>query len=252
VVNSKIIGIEEINLKVAIFIFLATLLAYNYQRLHRIKKGIVVKSKRLQWIKKHKNALIVINAIAALGMILIGISFDIKMKWLLFLIGVVSLWYVQGLGVIPPLRNVPYIKIFIIGFTWSITTVGLPILMLPKFPEFAPTLFGLVFCFVVIQTMPFDMRDSELDRALGVKTWAQHMSFKKSKLTAVSFCLVFFVLIYVVTQLNLIHEQLILYGHAALLGIPLLIGLGKQRGEMYYSLVIESILYFPFMFYLIQ
>ncbi len=236
----------------AIFIFLATLFAYNFQRLHRIKKGMSVTSERLNWIKNQRNALTIINVIAGLGMVIIGITFDPKLGVLLLPIGMVSLWYVKGLGSIPPLRNIPYIKVFIIGLTWSVTTVGLPIMTFKELPDFTTVLFVLVFYFVVTQTIPFDMRDRKLDQALGIKTCAQQMSFRKSKTLIILLSLTLFVVAFSATQLNFVDEQFIVYGNAALAAIPLFIGLNQRRGEMYYSLVIESILYFPFLFYFLK
>ncbi len=211
-----------------------------------------ITSERLNWIKKRKKALTTTNVISIICMVSIGISFDPKLGVLLLPIGIVSLWYVKGIGIIPPLRNIPYIKVFIIGITWSVTTVGLPIMTFRGVPDFALALLAIVFCFVVIQTMPFDMRDCELDNVLGVKTWAQQLSFKMSKWIIMLLSLALFSTIFIAIQLNAIDEQFIIYGYATLAAIPLFVLLNKRRGEMYYSLIIESILYFPFIFYFLK
>ncbi len=67
--------------------------------------------------------------------------------------------------VIVSLRNVGKIKIFIISMVWAGVVVGLPVGM---FQDFDPKKFLILvhaFLFVLIWTIPFDIRDFTLDSA---------------------------------------------------------------------------------------
>lgn len=70
------------------------------------------------------------------------------------------------------LREIPYLKIFLIAFVWASSTILLPIMQ-------SNTVFNKVdvtamlaerFFFVFAITIPFDIRDMETDKQAGLKT----------------------------------------------------------------------------------
>ncbi len=84
------------------------------------------------------------------------------------------------------LRNIPYMKIFIISFSWTIATVCLPLLFEGNSILNFPVLFLMIerFLFILAITIPFDVRDLKLDKEGGLLTIPSKIGMKKSLLLA--------------------------------------------------------------------
>jgi 4-hydroxybenzoate polyprenyltransferase len=168
----------------AIFIFGATLFIYNFHRLFRMK-AIYAKhsSDRHNWIINNRNHVI---ALSFLGFILVlagGFVFLNKETIRILLPFVlISLFYVIPIyrkeGIWIRLRDLPYVKIFLVALVWAFVTVCLPFVILPDFtfqsllnPNIILTASNRFLFFFAI-TLPFDIRDLEHDRKNGVRTFA--------------------------------------------------------------------------------
>ncbi len=167
-----------------IFIFGGTLFIYNFHRLFRMK-AIYAKhsSDRHNWIIKNRNHVI---ALTLLGFILAlagGFAFFNKETiGILLPFVLISLFYVIPIykkeGVWIRLRDVSYVKIFLVAGVWTFVTVCLPLVILPDFtfqsllhPNITLTATNRFLFFFAI-TLPFDIRDLEHDRKNGVRTFA--------------------------------------------------------------------------------
>lgn len=89
-------------------------------------------------------------------------------------VGTFSLLYSMPLIKI---REVPYLKIFVIAGVWSLSTALLPSIFLNKFSSL---LLLERFLFVFTITMPFDIRDMAVDKKYGLKTIPLLMGKKHS------------------------------------------------------------------------
>ncbi|MBC7391190.1 MAG: UbiA family prenyltransferase, partial [Opitutaceae bacterium] len=80
------------------------------------------------------------------------------------------LYYVPIRGV--RLRNVPFLKIFIISINWAVATVLLPIYSSDYIHQRMPVYFLMFerFLFIFAITIPFDIRDLDHDQANNLKT----------------------------------------------------------------------------------
>jgi 4-hydroxybenzoate polyprenyltransferase len=168
-----------------VFTFCATLAVYNFQRIFpfiygEINQGL---SQRQQWILKHLSPLILMSSFS-LFLASIIFLFKIDQKLIvgltLFPLFLLSFWYAVDLGRVfkfpktkyKKLRMVPYLKIFLIGLTWSVVTIGLPVF------EARENLFSLdvwwlfleriLFLFAII--LPFDIRDMKQDERYQLLT----------------------------------------------------------------------------------
>tara|TARA_R110002049_G_scaffold254642_3_gene430131 strand:- start:1491 stop:2333 length:843 start_codon:yes stop_codon:yes gene_type:complete len=252
-VNAQLIGCTDSFSILPSFVFFATLFAYNFQRLIRVNnKNTTVSSFRLQWIKKHTKELRLLNVLSVIAMILIGIQLPYKTLFILVPAGIISSWYVLSYKQIPALRSIPFIKVFTIGLIWSTITVGLPYFTVPQ-TEINLTYFTFtVALFVIFQTIPFDIRDREIDQKSGIKTIAQKIGLVNSKrLIMVGFILMFVILFFGI-RYQLLPKVGIVYAHASLVALPICFRINKNSSEIYYSLVVESILFLPFIFYVIR
>ena len=165
-------------------IFGATLFIYNYHRLFR--KELIYKkqaSARHDWILNNASLL---RIFALLGMILAVAGFVPYLNSTLFfrfspfillaLLYVIPVWK-KGKKWLR-LRDIPYLKIFLVSAVWAFVTVFLPFLAhdpfwTPTLPEWLTTFQRFIFIFAI--TLPFDIRDLEHDRSNQVKTIASYL-----------------------------------------------------------------------------
>lgn len=170
-----------------LFVFFATLFAYNFQRLVRMDvQGEL--SHRQQWVQKHKKWLCLITIVSAIATVYFSLSLSMESLVLLIPLGAIALIY--PLPIIPfkgkrlRLREVPGIKIFLIALVWALVTVGL----LVEEHQLAWTtdvwfvfLHRLFFVFAI--TIPFDIRDLKYD-SLQLKTIPSVLGEEKARYVA--------------------------------------------------------------------
>ena len=147
-----------------------------------------IQATHLKWMTKHRNFIL---SITIISMILsIYYAFNLSSTALLFLIpaSVISLLYPLKIFSFESekisLRELPYIKIFLIATVWSIVSVCLVAeeqSML--FSIDVLLLFLARFCFVIAITIPFDIRDLKSDD-LSLKTIPQLYGEEKAKIIA--------------------------------------------------------------------
>jgi len=180
----------EINVFLSLSIFSATVFIYNYHRLFR-KKIIYakVRSERHEWILQHKRmlrALAYISLIAAIGFFVPYLNVTLFLRvspfLALALFYVIPLWKSGGKWL--RVRDIPFIKIFLVAAVWSFVTVFLPFLV--DDPEWLPNLGSwhtIVqrFIYIFAITIPFDIRDLEHDKASGLTTFAGKFGVSNAK-----------------------------------------------------------------------
>lgn len=84
--------------------------------------------------------------------------------------GAVALLYPLPLWQGRRLRDVPFLKVFLIAATWAWITVALPALLRGMaLPDVWPLLLERA-CFILALALPFDIRDADSDRTQGVAT----------------------------------------------------------------------------------
>jgi 4-hydroxybenzoate polyprenyltransferase len=155
-----------------IFIFSSTFFLYNSHKFitFYLKKEII-DNQRFIYIKRFDAPLSILTFIALL------LSFDTYMmlgmdiKRDVALIALPSMLYVLPVFKGKRLRDLPYLKIFLITGVWVCVCVLLPTLALGKawWTTDAIIAFEKAF-FIFALTIPFDIRDRAWDKKLGVKT----------------------------------------------------------------------------------
>ena len=134
---------------------------------------------RTRWIGKNMWLFWLLSAIATV--ITIWALFQVHLLTLFFLgfIGVISLAYAVPLlkvkGKWVGMRQVPGLKVFYIALVWSLSSVGLPVVELyangANIDWYQANYLGLVkIVFLVLCTLPFDIRDYEQDSFYNLKT----------------------------------------------------------------------------------
>ncbi|MVZ64923.1 hypothetical protein GQF61_03600 [Sphingobacterium sp. DK4209] len=134
---------------------------------------------RTRWVFKHE-WLLWINSGISVCLLLYALT-QIKLYTLVYLgfIGLISIAYavpfVRFNGEWRGLRQVPGLKLFYIAVVWSLSSVGLPVVELylegDSINWFTANYLGLVkILFLLVCTLPFDIRDIEQDTKYNLKT----------------------------------------------------------------------------------
>lgn len=180
-------------------IFFATLFEYN---IHRFITVVINKealnSNGLKWVKENLKVFYLLVLISVAGFI--SVSIMAKREVLIALAPIATLTLFYSLPVfknkknIFRLREIPYLKIFLISFVWSFSTILLPIIQSNSIFNRSSIIAMLVerFFFVFAITIPFDLRDMEVDKQVGLKTIPMLLTENRSILISNLSLLIFF------------------------------------------------------------
>lgn len=253
-INTQYLGLIEYQWIYTFFIFFATFIAYNFQRLIRIKKTKRSQASiRLYWIHKNKRPLIFFNALFAVLAFILLLYLPIQFFLLSIPVAIISIWYVLGFKNNKALREIPFIKVFVIAMVWTLACFDIPLVLSDHPLDLEILFFNLAFfAFLIFQTIPFDIRDIQYDQSLNIKTLASHYGLEKSKYITI-FTGLFSISCFAIlsNSLFITDKKVILLSYllSILIGIVMVINIKKKAKELFFSLYVESILIFPFIFY---
>ena len=176
--------------QISLFVFFATILTYNFQRIVRIKKEI--KHERKEWTLNNLPLVYFLIVMGTLGSLYHFFQFNTNTQILIFISGIISILYPLGL------RKIPFCKIFIITLTWTISSMLL-LISENNIAINSNIIFHLSsrFLFVFAITIPFDIRDIKYDN-IKLKTIPIIFGILKSKI--ISFISLFLVIIISIFQ----------------------------------------------------
>lgn len=191
-------------------IFFATLFEYN---LHRFITVVTNKeslnSDKNKWVKDNLKEFYLLVFFSVLGFLCA--TFLAKKEVLIALAPIAAITLFYSLPIfgnkrtIFRLREIPFLKIFLIAFVWSFSTILLPIIQSGySFKKIAViTMIVERFFFVLAITIPFDIRDMEADKQAGLKTFPLLLSENKSLAISYLSLFIFFLISFVhYQQLN--------------------------------------------------
>jgi len=231
---SSEILLESKNYNLAVFVFFATIFTYNFQRIVRIKKGI--QHTRKSWLENYKKTIMYLIFFSSCVSFYYFFSFNYTTQLTIILCAIISLLYPFGL------RQVPFLKIFIISIIW--TTSTFLILVFENNIVFSNTMlfhFLTRLFFVFSITIPFDIRDLQFDN-YRLKTIPIFFGEIKARIIAVIF-LIFSELmcVYLFFSNSLSSHYLLAISISFLLASIFILNSTKEKSEMYFSFGVESI-----------
>lgn len=189
--NVLLLGLDRQHLLfLSLQVFFSTWFIYQVSRWIYYKKGAYANTEELVmiWFEQHPRltqASIVLSGIMA-------ILFTLLLKWptilVLCIAGAISVLYpfpvLKPFGISSRLRDIPYIKIFLIAFVWSVTSVILPAteqgIHLTERNDIFLVLLAQ-FIFILFITLPFDINDADVDRNMNVKTIPSVLGIRASQ-----------------------------------------------------------------------
>jgi type IV secretory pathway VirB2 component (pilin) len=185
----------------ALAIFLATFSVYNLQRIYKFKKNRTLQTKMYDWLRERMNwmnPLAMICGILALLLSAYLVKDILSNLWLFILTVLVSIFYV-----VPffgkRLREVPFLKTFLIAIVWTCVLFYIPWLNECRKTELVQNELTAYFFLFSALTIPFDIRDMEQDR-MQHTTLPLYLGVKISKLVSIAFLAIFYVIIANINQ----------------------------------------------------
>lgn len=178
----------EVDWLLIIFVVSSTLFTYNLQR----RLGIL---RILPCFRVAKNRLMVLGLA---GMVFSISSLSVVQMLLYAILGLLSFFYAHPFlpfnNKVLPLRNVPFVKFWVIVIVWILSTSALPLLPVASEIVTSGWIIYLVqqFLFIAALTIPFDIRDLQVDDPLQ-KTLPMLLGVKKAQQLALVLCVISFV-----------------------------------------------------------
>lgn len=215
---------------------LATFSVYNLQRIAKLRYSY--NNLWMHWVIKHKMLIILLSGLAgiisgALLLFVTGINWSRLYLLLPFLF--VVFFYVYRLGK-KSLRDLPFLKIFLIAITWAFVLYVFPLINEGIQPNWYIAV-G-IFIYVVAVTIPFDIRDLKLD-APGQMTFPQILGVPGAKALSISLLLISYGL-FVWVNWSLRHEVLLYV--SLILHLLLLYYVSEKSSDLYVAGLIDGII----------
>ena len=184
-------------------IFFATLFEYNLHRLITVLTNQeALNSEKHRWVRENRKKFYALVFISVAGFICAALMAKAKVLLMFAPLGIITLFYSVPVSANPNhllrLREIPYLKIFLIALVWSASTILLPVIQTTEKINITGILLLLAerFFFILAITIPFDIRDMEADRHDGLKTFPLLLNENKaiiiSNLALLTFILISF------------------------------------------------------------
>ena len=226
----------EVDYNLLILVFFATLFSYNFQRIVRFDRIEGEKSERHLWLERNVISLRIITVISFVSATCLSFYiFTIKELLLLSIPFLLVIFYATFLSKTKKgLRDLPFVKIFIIALVWSAISGGLPFYLANDF-QYMGFILIEKFLFILAITIPFDIRDLIYDKAKQ-KTLPMVFGENGSKVVA-AFCLI--VSFWISFNFGATLELIIPF---YILTLFLVLCSNKNRQELYFAGLIDGLL----------
>lgn len=180
-------------------IFFATLFEYNLHRLITVLTNKeALNSEKHRWVRENLKSFYVLVFFSMTGFGIVALLAKPEVLITLAPFALITIFYS-----VPVFRNkkhnfrlreIPYLKLFLIALVWSATTILLPVVQSANTFNNMHIAIMLTerFFFILAITIPFDIRDKEADLHEGLKTFPILLTEKRAMLIAYISLAVFF------------------------------------------------------------
>ena len=153
-------------------VFSGTLLVYAMHRI--IGFGIIertIVNRRLSIIRQFESHIKIYATLALVGVIYFAAQLPSETYILLIIPAIIAGLYITPILTDGRLRDLPFIKVFLVGLVWAWTTALIPTWSSLSESTIPPILYSIEkMLFIIAITIPFDIRDLEVDRLQNIKT----------------------------------------------------------------------------------
>jgi len=237
--------LDTINLRISQFVFFATLLAYNFQRVVKLKQR--QKQLKTDWQEKNRTSTYFIMIISAIIILYYFYYFKTSTQIAIIFSGILSLLYPFVI------RNIPFFKIFVIALVWTISTMLL--LILENNILISQNLIlhlSARFLFVFAISIPFDIRDLKFD---DKKMKTIPIFFGETKAKLIGIMALFFCEIIAIVQtlyFDMEFNNLIALICILFLSAILIIKSSQDKTAIYFSFWVESLSIYFYLFLILS
>jgi hypothetical protein len=224
------------------FVFLATLFIYNFQRIAKLKTGAAFSGERLRWMHENYFASVTISILSLFASILIFFLLDVHTLYVLIPAGIISFFYVGRflLRNVSGLRDVPFMKAYLVSFSWAGVTVLLPSLQAHFSSDYSLWIMlicigTLVFSLAII----FDLRDERMDESS--KRTVPQLIGKSGTIVLAVICLSFAMLFPLLLDLS----KWMVSAVVIVCGTILIVQVSEKKSDFYYSFFLDGVLILP-------
>ena len=239
--------INKNDLKLALFVGAATFFLYNLHKpiTYFLRKQFI-DNQRFRKTKTFQTPLSILTVLA--GIYCFYFFFKLALNAQILLIGMafLSLGYVLPiLGNGRRLRDLAYLKIFLIAIVWAAITVVFPLLDLniPMRNTFVSQLFIERACFIFALCIPFDIRDMDWDIKTNVKTIPLSIGVKNAKIMGIS-ALIIAILMVLFLKSKAIYSEIICIKSIIiyLISILILIKTNKTYNDYFFYGLVDGMI----------
>lgn len=240
-----------------LFIYSATLFSYCFHRVFPFKhnKSLPL-SKRHIWIEDNKLSFTIIMLFSLAGCSALFFILRENAFYLLLPAGFITFFYTVPLfrigGKWKRLRDIPFLKIFIISLTATYISLLLPILYKNPAVNIINSDIWMAaserFFFLFAITIPFDIRDIKHDKETGLRTIPLFLGVSRS-IRLAYFCIFIFLLISVV-HYGFFQDKfyfLIAMIASGVFTVICISRISPDKSEYFFSLLIEGTMIFQFL-----
>lgn len=188
----ELTGQAEQNLPYIFLIGAATAALYALHRVVGLNKTVHLKtSERFSIIRKYQFHIRVYTVIWAMISLSLLASFNLSFLLLLLPGGIIAFTYViPFLSGGRRLRDLGWAKIVMIGFSWTWLTAVIPLGYFTEASIQMIVIHGLErMLFIMLLTIPFEIRDLHLDRSVGLITIPEKLGRKRTSRIAIILCI---------------------------------------------------------------
>ena len=225
--------LNSFNFEILFLLFFATFISYNFQRIvFHIKFN---KSQLSSWYNSCKKVIYFLLGFSLLMFVYFFLKLKLRTQLIVFFISLISFLYPFGL------RTIPFLKIFLISFSWSISTVSLIYFENNLLIDCGFYLEILSRCFFIIGiTIPFDIRDLQYDnkrlKTIPIVFGVSHSRNIALLFLALYILITFYLHFYIQFNLNYLLASFFCFIYS----FYLVNKANVKKGSFYYSFWLES------------
>lgn len=231
------------------FVFFSTLLTYTFQRYMKIVYKENVLGPRMEWMKRNVRLVQTILFIGLVGTTFYALYLSLSSLFILAIMGAISFFYAFKFNLTnrkTNLRDIPGIKIYLIGLVWAICCALIPMVELELLNSKTIQICLGFLLFIIGITIPFDIRDVDVDE-INKKTIPQMIGVKWSKVIAILLVTGSFWLMSGTKEL--FYPSLT----SSVISAILIAFARTKNNELYFSFIMDGLLVVvPLVFYLFQ
>lgn len=227
------------------FIFFSTWAIYGAHKAIGISKveGFLNQG-RFAVIRLYRKHIFIYIAIGILGSIFTWFHLNFSIKLALLTLGIIPVLYVLPIFKGKKrLRDFGIVKIFLISIVWALVTTTSPMIGADFNHQIALFLASALYIFGI--TIPFDIRDLDIEEALDVKTIPSILGVTKSKILAISCLTTAGLMVLSIGPSSFGISFLI----SSLLCTAFVYFFSTKDNDFYYSLLLDATMMLPMIFY---